>query len=137
MALSFTEDEELAKIASAYSLDAVDFARSNFGTDLDWSEASIELVERILTQLHSAMSRERPSDETIWSMSKVFGSYIGEVFRRANGGQWGIVEMDGKTFPGFRANEREVTFWPWSRVLNRLKNGPEDNVWHYYRALLD
>ena len=137
MIVSFTADEKIAEIAAAYSLDAIDIARANFGKDLDWSEASVELVEDILTELHDAMASERPSDETIWRMSKAFGSYIGEVFRRANGGRWGMVDIEGQQFPGFRANERDVTFWPWGRVHNRLSNGPEDNVWHYYRALLD
>jgi hypothetical protein len=47
-----------------------------------------------------------------------------------------MVTMNGDPFPGFRATSRDITFWLWGRVHNRLTNGPEDNVWHYYQALM-
>ena len=30
-----------------------------------------------------------------------------------------------------------VEFWPWGRVYQRLVEGPENNVWHYYQATDD
>ena len=83
---------------SAYSEDAVDFARQNFGVALDFSYASIEQVEAIADRLyrtipHSFMAklfRKVPSEADLDQICKMLGGYIGEVFRRAKGGDWAI-----------------------------------------------
>jgi hypothetical protein len=136
IAIDFTADPNVAKVAEAYALDAIDIAGAKFGVALDFSEASVERVEEILNEFCTSMSQERPPDEIVWRVAKAFGSYLGEVFRRVHGGTWGMVTMSGERFPGFRATSRDVTFWPWGRARNRLMNGPEDNVWHYYQSLL-
>jgi hypothetical protein len=45
----------IADMMQAYAQDAVDFARQRFNMNLDFTESSIEQVERILTQLHNAL----------------------------------------------------------------------------------
>jgi hypothetical protein len=40
------------------------------------------------------------------------------------------------SFPGLTAARDGARFWPSGRVRNRLVNGPEDNVWHYYQVLV-
>jgi hypothetical protein len=35
--------------------------------------------------------------------AKMFGCYIGEVYRENHGATWGLVEMDGQRFPGLKA----------------------------------
>jgi hypothetical protein len=100
---SFTIDDKISKIAEAYSLDAVDMAARNFKTKLDWTDDSIALVEGILAKLHGSLSSgQRPPEDTIWKFAKAFGSYVGEVFRKNHGGDWGMVTHDGQTFPGAR-----------------------------------
>jgi hypothetical protein len=69
------------------------------------------------------------TDEQVLQFAKLFGSYIGEVFRRNHGGRWGIVTLEGASFPGFEAAADAGRFWPWGRVQNRLRNGAQDNVW--------
>lgn len=68
--------------------------------------------------------------------AKFFGSYIGEVYRRNHGGEWGIVNLNEKKFFGFRTKSGTM-FWPWARVSNRIVDGAENNVLHYYRVLLE
>ena len=131
---SFEPDPRLQEVAEAYTLDAIDMAKGNFGITLDRSEASIAQVERILDELHQATIKEAPSPETIETVSKMFGSYIGEVFRQHHSGEWGFVTMGGGTVPGIKAPKN--MFWPWLRVSNRLENGSEDNVWHYYQVMV-
>ena len=36
------------------------------------------------------------------SFAKGFGSYVGEVFRRNHGGEWGMVTLGDHRFPGLR-----------------------------------
>ena len=65
----------------------------------------------------------------------MLGSYIREVFRRNYGAEWGWVTVQGNRFPGMQ-RKPDSLFWPWGKALNRIVNGPEDNLWHYYRVLL-
>jgi hypothetical protein len=131
---NFKPDANVKKVAEAYSLDAIDIASRNFRVNLDWTDASIESVERMLKTLHEQMASAKPDDKTIWTFAKAFGSYIGEVYRKRYGGEWGVVELGSDTFPGMKA-AKGVEFWPWGKVYQRLVKGPENNVWHYYQSL--
>jgi hypothetical protein len=136
MAESFTPDDNIRKIAEAYSLDCVDFAQQHFRLKLDWSDASVRHIETMLERFHAEMSAAKPPQEEILRFAKLFGSYVGEVFRRNHGAKWGRVELGGDKSAGLRADKDGTTFWPWGRAQNRLVNGPEDNVWHYYQVLV-
>jgi hypothetical protein len=81
-------------------------------------------------------TKPRPTEEQVMSFAKAFGSYIGEVYRRSHGGEWGMVTLEGQSFPGLRTKSG-VNFWPWGRALNRIMEGPENNVADYYKALLE
>jgi hypothetical protein len=131
----FVAEGKIQQIAEAYALDAVDFARDHFGLSLDGTDASIEQIETILTRFHDEMAAASPTQETILQFAKMFGSYVGEVFRRNHGARWGMVTIGADTFPGMETDKVAARFWPWGRVQKRLVNGPEDNVWHYYMEL--
>lgn len=133
--MGFRADAKVQQVAEAYAQDAVDFARSTFGAQLDWTDRSIEQVERVVGRLHDEAARAKPSEEQIFQFAKMIGSYVGEVYRRNHDGAWGIVTLEGQEFPGMRA-AKGTEFWPWGRIQNRIVNGPEDNVWHYYQVLL-
>ncbi len=132
---TFQPDPQVAQIADAYSLDAVDLAARNFGVTLDGSEASVQQVEQMLERLHDEMASAKPPEDRIWTFAQAFGSYVGEVLRKHHGGEWGIVSMDGQSFPGLRQSSGALS-WPWGRAHKRLVNGAEDNVWHYYGVLV-
>ena len=135
---SFTPDANVQKVAGAYAQDAVDMAKKQFNISLDWSDASIANVEKALAMMHSSFitTNPRPTEEQAMSFAKGYGSYIGEVYRRNHGGEWGIVDLNGQKFPGLQT-KTGVNFWPWGRALNRIMQGPENNVADYYRALLE
>jgi hypothetical protein len=134
-AATFKADPDVQKVAEAYSLDAVDMARQAFDKKLDWTDKSVSTVEDILDAMYKIRAKEKPSDEDVWTFAKMYGSYVGEAYRRNHGATWGIVTFSGDSFPGMQTKGC-VLFWPWGKVGNRLDNGPEDNVWHYYQALL-
>lgn len=126
----------------AYAQDAVDFARERFQLNLDYSEESLQQIERILGQLHETIPKgvfaklfkHGPSDTQIRQMAKMWGGYVGEVIRRRWGGQW---STESEAQPGgvitLQIGGSEI--YPPAKVFKRLTNGPEDNVWHYYQVL--
>jgi hypothetical protein len=134
---TFRADDNIAAIAAAYCLDCLDIARSNFKTELDGSDASIELVEQMLGQLHDQLHVAKPSAEEIGAFAKMFGSYVGEVYRLRHGGDWGIVRLGDQEFPGMQSTAGGGwCFWPWGRAHKRITEGPENNMWHYYQAMI-
>jgi hypothetical protein len=134
---SFRPDDNIARIAAAYCLDCIDVARANFQMELDGSDASIQRVEQMLGQLHDQLPAAKPSQEQIGAFAKMFGSYVGEVFRLKHGAEWGIVRLGDKEFPGMRSAADGLQFWPWERAYNRIIDGAENNMWHYYAALVE
>lgn len=134
---SFSPDPTIEKVAEAYAQDAVDFSAKQFSIKLDWSDASMADVERALSKMHAsyADTNPKPSDEQVMSFAKGFGSYVGEVFRRNHGGEWGMVTLGDHRFPGLRTTSG-TNFWPWARAFDRITKGPEANISDYYNVLL-
>ena len=83
-----------------------------------------------LRAVREALGKSQPQ------FAKMFGSYVGEVYRKNHGATWGMVEMSGQSFPGLKAELDGTLFWPWGRARNRLTDGAENNVWHYYSELI-
>jgi uncharacterized protein DUF3806 len=135
---AFAPDPEIQQIAEAYALDARDYAQRAFHITLDWSDASVEKVEVILDDLYrqKQVMKSPPKEEQVVTFAKMLGGYVGEVFRRNHGAEWGMVKLGGGSIPGLRATGTEHLFWPMGKVQKRLENGPEDNVWHYYQDLV-
>ena len=136
MSTTFEQDARLQQVAEAYAQDAIDFARAHYSKRLDWSDDSVRHVEEIAAHLHNSLPDPPPPEEEILAFAKMFGSYVGEVFRRNHGAAWGLVALGDQKVPGLKGSHDGVTFWPWVRVHKRLVNGPEDNVWHYYQLLI-
>ncbi|MFT3868117.1 MAG: hypothetical protein QM715_06420 [Nibricoccus sp.] len=134
---SFISDSNVQKVAEAYALDAVDLAKKQFGITLDWTDASITNTEKALAALHISYktTNPKPSDKIVAAFAKGFGSYIGEVYRRNHGAEWGLITFDGQTLPGLKTN-RETYFWPWDRASKRITQGAENNVADYYKTML-
>lgn len=124
---SFEQDNEIGEAARGMAEEAVEWAADSFdGPRLDWTDESVQGVEMILSMMHQAMASEQPDDDTVWGYAQLLGSYIGEVIRRNHGGTWGLVTLDGEQYVGMQSGDE--LFWPWIRVLKRIKNGPEENV---------
>ena len=136
-AANFVESSDIQRVAEAYALDMVDFARENFSVALDWSDTSVSAIEGIMDIFYRERATANPTAEQVWSFSKMFGSYVGEVYRRNHGANWGTVTLNGESFPGMQAAQTCTLFWPWGRAQNRLTDGPENNMWHYYQSLLE
>jgi hypothetical protein len=132
--MDFTKDPRYQAIAEAYALDAVDTARTHFKIELDWSDQSIKRLESILDRYSRDMAKAQPTDQEVMNAAKMWGSYLGEVYRKNHGAEWVLIKHDGHTFPGLQAKSGTL-FWPWGKVESRLRNGAEGNIWHYYLHL--
>jgi hypothetical protein len=129
----------IAEAMGNYALEAVNLAQAVSKRKLDFSEESVKVVEAILSQLHTELPREKrkPLPEVIDQVCNVYGAYIGEVMRRTMGGEW---VLDDKMSPGnkiisLRLGNTQTC--PSAKVYKRIMNGSEDDVWFYYRVLVE
>jgi hypothetical protein len=131
----------VGNMMAAYAQDAVEYALT-FDITLDFTPESIRLVEQILSVMYDERPRgwiarwlrRGPSDALVEQVSKMLGGYVGEVMRRAWGGEWEFADLPGMT--GVLAlRTGEHTVFPPLKVFKRLTNGPEDDVWRYFQVL--
>ena len=72
------ENAQVAAYAQKMCFGAVEYAKS-FGKNFDFSENSITDLEEILDFYSKDISVSKPTDNQIWSMSIIFGSYLGQT----------------------------------------------------------
>ena len=89
-----------------YCDSAVEIAKKVSGVRLDYSEASLEGIEKVIGDIRRIKLQKLISDDAIWSTSVNLGTYYGEVLLRSGlskrGFSWQIrndmpVLADGKS----------------------------------------
>jgi hypothetical protein len=131
----FEVHAEVAKLGEAYALDMVDFAKATIDVDLDWSDASVEIVEEMANGLHQQYLKDNPPEEQVRQSWMMLGCYIGEVAYRNHGCTWGWITMDGNRFEDLQSPDGKL-FWPAGKARGRLLTGSEDNLWHYFQVVV-
>ena len=134
------EEPTINDMMEAYALDAVEFAKVNFSIELDYSNDSIEEVERIASQLFSTIPKsffgklfkKGPGQREIESVCKMLGGYLGEVYRKNMPGNWAVNEELG----AIGINHEDRWLFPPAKVHKRLTNGEEDNLYSFFRVVL-
>lgn len=137
-------DPPIDQQIKALAQEAVDWAQGKWRITLDFSEESVKSVEAILTDLHDlaveqfndGTADQAATKEALWGMALAFGGYVGEVIRRRWGGRWATeTSVHPGTVVTLRIGTTEI--WPPAKAMKRLLNGPEDNVWDYFRVIRD
>lgn len=132
----FTADRGAAQAASRYAQDMVQFAQIELHVTLDWSDESVAMIEEVASELHADLRRERGHLRDVDPLMQMLGSYLGEVYRRNHGGEWGFVATNGKRLMAIKAKEGSELLWPIERIKRRIRGGGggSNNVWAYYQS---
>ncbi|HWM87835.1 MAG TPA: hypothetical protein VNO33_18400 [Kofleriaceae bacterium] len=132
--LDFYFDAELDDSTQEWAGNAIGIAAEKFGAELDFTEASVEMLEHVLGQFHASLDEVQPDPESFQMVVSFFGSYLGEVYRRAHGGRWFLFRMGGEGVIGFRPTAGPDV-WPWWMVSLRIQCGEELDVRESYRTI--
>jgi hypothetical protein len=117
----------LAAMMSAYAEEAVRVAWNDHRQRLDLSEASIDLLERIL---------DGQAAEDLDFQTRLWGSYFGEVIRRRFAGEWEFTQYPGggvAAVPTLLV--RGSRLYPLMKVYRRLTLGGAENLSTFYRMV--
>jgi len=126
----------ITDVMKAYARDAEADARKR-GFVLDYSEASLETVDRILNGITAGdvlNAQTESENENLWILSKMYGGYLGEVVIREMTGQWELEDLpDG----GARVVLRccGIVAFPPPKIFKRLTQDRFSGVSGYCRAL--
>jgi len=132
------EDIDIVEInALKNSTTAVNYANS-FEKKFDYSYKSIMDLEEILDYYSNDISKSNPTENQIWSMSVIFGSYLGEVMLKnglsKKGYKWG---KDKSSNIPLLINNNGNFITPNDKVYKRLVNGKEDSIISFYDVIMD
>jgi hypothetical protein len=116
------------------SADQISRALSQSGYNADFSLESLKDVDRFFDE-QATSGKAKPGgllSQQLGARLFALGSYVGEVIRRHNGGQWQGDDNDpqGEINIAIRLANGTI-LWPVQRVMKRFKNGAEDSIWVY------
>ena len=114
---------------------ALQVAREGFGKRLDFSTDSIREVESILAAVHEEYVKTQ-NEEGLNGIALEFGAYIATTIQRNTGE--GVLERDHPEFgeASFPFHFGGGTLFPYGWCVKRIFDGPADDIWSKYRALV-
>jgi hypothetical protein len=132
----FVVDIEMAERAQRDAQEAVQIGAKDFGIALDWSVDSIRATDEILDRIHRLVSASELLKEPAERFAEIFGSYFGEVVRRAQGATWGLEQVYTARMPALCVGPTGIVINPLRWAGDRIVAGTGRNLWTYYEALV-
>jgi hypothetical protein len=124
----------LAKQMASDAADAIKLTDTDFCEALDFTEESVATVEHLVDDIHYALPKGK-TPENVDLLCRLWGAYLGEVFRKNVGGEWTIWK--GQSGEAIALKCGRVTIFPHDKVRKRLTAGVEHNLKDYYQAFRD
>ena len=136
--MEFEADPKVSQIADAFAADMVDFAKSQFQVDLDFTIDSVVRLEEIAESTASSKPRfslfRRDATQKTEGFSKMLGFYLAETMRREWGGEHGWVTADGNRFYGLKLSDGALC-WPVGRAEQPITQGRENDLTVYVAGI--
>lgn len=126
-----------AEHASDLAAICVETAKRVSGLDLDYSPASLDLVDQQMDKFR----RDNLHSEDIASTLFCFGCYVGEVLIKAFGGRW--LPLEESAFrqyggPPIIVQLSDGSSWnPIGKVFKRIDEGEEDSLPYFFRVVMN
>jgi hypothetical protein len=119
----------LAEMIGSYAREAVIVAREQHRARLDFTPASIDVLEGIL---------DGQADVDLDFQSRLWGSYFGEVLRFRWEGEWLLAPSPGGGSSAIPTLEiRGSRLYPTVKVYRRLTMGPAESLPSFYRLVAE
>lgn len=114
-----------------YAQAAVELARKDFESELDFTADSIDALDDILVVVGESPERDLDFEVRLW------GSYLGEVLRRRYAGGWEMTQYPGGTVAVPAVDVRGSRLFPLMKVYRRLTVGEEEDLRSFYAMVTE
>jgi hypothetical protein len=123
--------EQIARSAAK----AVALCESRDGRRMDYSEASLAIVEEMLAEAAECAAEITPDQLT--TLAQDFGSYVLEVGRREFGGRYCWHHEQDQPVLVVGEPEFRVAIMAWDKVRGRLAGDVGDNIPFHYAGFAE
>ncbi len=109
---------------------AITTAKERYGLELDYSEDSLLVLDKILEKIYwgfSSHAKDEGEDSLIYNAAIIWGSYLGEYMRLKWGGTWILKGTER------RISITSIEFSPISLVYQKITYHPEYSVSNYIK----
>ena len=116
---------------------AIETGQQVAGFALDYSVASLKLLNYVIERLRSMKRRDMIREDVCWNVASCLGAYLGEVMLRDKledkGFSWQLYDND---IPVLMDGDRENMASPISKVHKMILNEGEGSVTAFYNVFL-
>lgn len=123
--------EELNKLMTNTAKDAIDYLKNNHMQSVQIDESALQTVDLILAKLALQHVQEPIDDKHIFTISAIFGAFVGEIFKTSVGGEW-FQDNSEEGAPFIVLNYAGKAFPFASVCYEKLVNSPENSIAKYY-----
>ncbi|PAD67512.1 hypothetical protein CHH83_18320 [Bacillus sp. 7586-K] len=130
-------NEEIEEYLQSMGKKAVEYANS-FDVVFSYSEKDVKDLEAILDYYSNDLknTKDKPSKKQIYSMSLIWGSYLGELIIKYINPKLSWVKEDvfgdGEII---HLQDGDTRIFPIDKVYKRLINGEEDSIISFYDVI--
>ncbi len=130
-------NETIEEYLQSMGKKAVEYAKS-FDVVFTYSEKDVKDLEEILDYYSNDLknAKDKPSKNQIYSMSLIWGSYLGELIIKYINPKlsWGKEDVfgDGEII---HLQDGDTRIFPIDKVYKRLINGKEDSIISFYDVM--
>ena len=122
---------DLGTMMETYARVATELSRDSFGQNLDFSAESVDALDDIVVRVGESPELDLDFEVRLW------GSYLGEVFRMRYAGAWEIAQYPGGTAAVPSVEVRGSRIFPLVKVYRRLTNGEEDDLRTFFNSVTE
>ncbi len=101
-------NNELLQLMTDSADDAVIVSRDQFKIALDFSPASVSLVDAAINLYLDTYKAQALEDKAVFTICNMYGAYVGETFRRIKGGSWILDKENDKSPNVFLAKDNNT-----------------------------
>lgn len=133
--------KELNELMKNSVTDAIAYIKEFHHQEIILDHDHLTIIDQILSKLAVEHSQTPISEKTIFTISTIFGAFIGEVFKNNIGGQWFmdenlknapfiVLSYGGKSFPFASICFKKITETPDISICKyyALASGSSDDV---------
>ena len=122
---------DLGAMMESYARAAIERARLDYKLRLDFTAASIEILDDAVTRAADAPEFNLDFEVRLW------GSYLGELVRRRYEGVWEMTQYPGGLAAVPAIEVRGSKLFPLMKIFRRLTDGNEDDLSTFYQMVTE
>jgi hypothetical protein len=127
---------ELQQLMLESASEAVQYAAEKHQQHLDFTKESASQLDEILTKLHHEHKNQAISKEHLFTLSYLFGAYLGQIFQQKVGGEWAQLPLGDDNSPVICLCHHDKEFPFASVCYNKIVNDASLSLSYYLNQAL-